>query len=88
MGTALHSRARIVDGGQEVSSMMSFGQVNSLVAGSGAFAQNIRSFTCSLLQELGCPIAQWLLDEERRRTADGERLKFRLPWQRQAGDLA
>lgn len=87
MGTALRSCARIMDGGDDVSSMISFGQMNGLVAGSSAFASSVRGFTNELLQELGCPLAQWLLAEEQRRNAKEEHGRFRLPWRRQAGDV-
>lgn len=86
MGTALRSRVRIVDGGDEVSGMLSFGQVQGLIAGSSAFAKSVRVFTNSLLKELGCPIAQWLLDEEQRRSAQETAPRFRLPWRRELRD--
>lgn len=86
MGTALHSRVRIEDGGDEVSSMLSFGQVNKLMEGSSPFAKSVRACTASLLQELGCPVAQWLLDEERRRLSEDDNHRLHLPWKRKASD--
>lgn len=86
MGTALRSRTRIVDGGDEVMGMLSFGQMQSMIAGSSAFAQGVRTFTVSLLRELGCPIEQWLLTEEQRRVDDESRMRFRLPWKQRPGD--
>lgn len=87
MGVSLRSRVRIADGGDDVAGMLSFGQVTGLIAGSGAFAQSVRTFTCEMLKELGCPIAQWLLDEELARARENEGVRFRLPWKRKASDL-
>ncbi len=86
MGTALRSRARIVDGGDEVSGLLAVGQVQGLIAGASAYAKSVRTFTSSLLKELGCPIAQWLLDEEQRRAAQEVAPRFRLPWRRRLSD--
>lgn len=86
MATALHSRVRIADGGDEVQNMLAFGKVNSLMEGSSAFAKDVRLLTTSLLQELGCPNAQWLLEEEHKRAGGDDRLRLRLPWKRRASD--
>lgn len=86
IGVALRSRFRIGYGGDEVEGMTSFGHLDRLMAGSGPFARSIRSFTGSLLQELGCPIDRWLLDEEQRAAADEERPRIRLPWAALGGD--
>ena len=86
MGVSLHSRSRIAYGGDEVSGMVSFGHFDHLMAGSGSFAQSIRSFTGKLMQELGCPIDRWLLDGEQTRVADEDRPRIRLPWAQKAGD--
>lgn len=85
MGVSLRSRARIAYGGDEVASMASFGRFDGLMAGSGPFAQSVRAFTGRLLQELGCPIDTWLLDEEQRRASSEERPRIRLPWSARAG---
>ena len=79
IGVALRSRARIAYGGEELAGMASFGHLDRLMAGSGAFARSIRSFSGRLLQELGCPIDRRLLEGERRGDAD-ERPRIRLPW--------
>ncbi|WP_234346239.1 AAA family ATPase [Collinsella provencensis] len=86
MATALHSRVRIADGGDEVQNMLAFGKVNSLMEGPSAFAKDVRLLTASLLQELGCPNAQWLLEEEHKRAGGDNRLRLRLPWKRRASD--
>lgn len=86
MGVSLRSRIRIAYGGDEVASMASFGHLDRLMAGSGPFAQSIRACTGKLMQELGCPIDRWLLDEEQRRAAEEDRPKIRLPWSQKAGE--
>ena len=86
IGVALRSRVRIAYGGDEVEGMTSFGHLDRLMAGSSPFARSIRSFTGSLLQELGCPIDRWLLDEDQREAADEERPRIRLPWVTREGD--
>lgn len=78
MGVSLRSRVRIPDGGDEVAGMASFGHVDSLMAGSSAFAKSVRSFTCEMLRELGCPINGWLLEADAARP-EGQR-RIRLPW--------
>lgn len=87
MGTALHSHLRIADGGEEVTSMLSFGQMDKLMTGSSAFAQSVRSCTTAMLQELGCPVEQWIIEEERRRMDEGDRPRLRLPWKQRASDV-
>ena len=87
IGISLRSRVRIPDGGEEVAGMLSFGQVDRLVAGSSAFARSVRTFTCEMLKELGCPINGWLLGEEQRRASESERARIRLPWKQKAGDV-
>ena len=86
MSVSLRSRSRIAFGGDEVSDMASFGHLDRLMAGAGPFAQSIRAFTGKLMQELGCPIDRWLLDEEQHRPSGEERLKIRLPWVQRAGE--
>lgn len=80
MGVSLRSRARIAYGGDEVTGMASFGRFDSLMAGSGPFAQSVRELTSRLLRELGCPVDAWLLEEEQRRASTEERPRIRLPW--------
>lgn len=87
MGISLRSRARIPDGGDEVASMISFGHVDSLVAGSSAFAKSVRSLTGDMLRELGCPVNSWLLEGDRARGASAARTKFRVPWKQGAGEV-
>lgn len=86
MGVSLRSRSRIAYGGDEVSDMASFGHFDRLMAGTGPFAQSIRAFTGKMMQELGCPIDRWLLDEEQRRASGEERPKIRLPWVQRSGE--
>lgn len=86
MGVSLRSRARIAYGGDEVTGMASFGKFDSLMAGAGPFAQSVRTLTGRLLQELGCPVDTWLLNEEQRRAATEERPRIRLPWASRGGE--
>ena len=85
MGVALHSRARIADGGDEVRGMAAFGHLDSLLLGPGAFATSVRSFARDLLRELGCPIE---MDESEVRRAAEMRPRIRLPWKKKVGDAA
>lgn len=85
MGVALHSRARIADGGDEVRGMAAFGHLDSLLLGPGAFATSVRSFARELLRELGCPIEA---DDLGMKTAAGMRPRIRLPWKKRVGDAA
>lgn len=87
IGVSLRSRVRIPDGGEEVSGMLSFGQVDRLVAGSSPFAKSLRLFTCETLKELGCPVNGWLLEEENRLATEGDHTKLRLPWKQKTGEL-
>lgn len=82
MAVSLRSKARIADGGSEVSGMLSFGYAGELAAGKGAFARSIREFTGEMLRELGCPVLP-LHEEERR---NEERPRLRLPWKQRAGE--
>lgn len=83
IGVSLRSRTRIPDGGEEVEGMLSFGHVDSLVAGPSAFAKSIRSLTSEMLRELGCPVNEWLLEDGRRQGASGQRPRIRLPWRKE-----
>ena len=85
MGVSLHSRARIPDGGDEVAEMLSFAQVDGIVAGQSPFAEAVRALTGEMLRELGCPIEAWLLAEERARGQEGGRARLRLPWKKPQG---
>lgn len=85
MGVSLRSRARIPDGGEEVAGMLSFGHVDSLVAGSSPFARSIRTFTSEMLRELGCPVNAWLLEAGQAGSDEGRRSKLRVPWRQGAG---
>lgn len=83
MGVSLSSRLRIADGGSEVSGMLSFGHLDQVMSGQGAFAKTVRVATTELLRELGCSLGTLELERE---TAGRERgHRFRLPW-RGAGD--
>ena len=87
MGISLRSRARIPDGGDEVAGMLSFGHVDSLMAGSSAFAKSVRMLTSDMLRELGCPVNDWLLEGDRLRGASAARTKFRVPWKQGVGEV-
>ncbi|MDO4437271.1 MAG: P-loop NTPase [Coriobacteriaceae bacterium] len=80
MGASLHSRLRISDGGRDVQNMVSFGHLDALMAGDGAFASSVRSCTAKVLEELGCRFDARLM--EAAPPPDESRAKFRLPWHR------
>lgn len=81
MGASLRSRARIYDGGDAVSGMLSFGKLDALVAGEGAFARSVRAFAVELLLELGCSVNESLMASSPESTPT----RFRLPWGRRGG---
>lgn len=85
MGVALHSRVRIADGGEEVCGMASFGHLDSLLMGPGAFATSVRAFARDLLRELGCAVESETMGA---RDHGGDRPRIRLPWKKRAGDAA
>lgn len=85
MGVALRSRVRIADGGDEVRGMASFGHLDSLLLGPGAFATSVRSFARDLLRELGCPVE---VDEYESRRSVEDRPRIRLPWKKKVGGAA
>ena len=86
MAVSLRSKARIADGGDEVSEMLSFGRASDLAAGKGAFAASVRAFTMDVLRELGCPVEREPAPPAPPR---GEgRPRIRLPWKQRAGEAA
>ncbi len=84
MGVSLRSRVRIADGGDEVASMLSFGHIDRVVAGSGPFADSVRSATAQILRELGCDVGA--LSVERPDNERDARPRVRLPWGKKAGE--
>lgn len=85
MGVSLRSHARVADGGDEAAGLLSLGRVDRLIAGDNPFARSMRALSCKLLRELGCPVDQWLLNEEGHRAPGDDRPRIRLPWARQDG---
>lgn len=85
LAVSLRSKERVADGGDEVAGMLSFGRVDELVAGNGAFARSVRRMTAGMLRELGCQVAAPEEDETSAREAGRPRL--RLPWKK-AGEAA
>lgn len=81
MGASLRSRVRIRDGGDAVSGMLSFGQLDALVAGEGPFARSVRAFAVELLRELGCSVNESLMLS----APEPPPTKFRLPWSGRGG---
>lgn len=84
MGASLASRARISFGGQEVSGLIGFGRLDSLMAGGGPFSRDVRDLTARILTELGCSFDCRLMGpapDDR-----GQRPRLRLPWRRKAGE--
>lgn len=76
MGASLRSRARISDGGDRVSGLLSFGKLDALIAEDCAFSRDMRSFAGELLSELGCRMVGSLEPAPQNAPAT----KFRLPW--------
>ena len=81
MGASLCSRVRIAAGGDDVSGMLSFGKLDALLDGDGAFARDIRAFTASLLGELGCPAAARVATD----APEPRKARFGLPWRKRGG---
>lgn len=82
MGASLRSRVHIADGGDQVSGLLSFGKLDALISGEGAFARDVRTCAGDLLGELGCPVAGRLDSAPAQKTAQA---KFKLPWKRKGG---
>lgn len=84
MGASLGSRARVSFGGDEVSGLIGFGRLDSLMSGAGPFARDVRDLTGRMLTELGCSFDERLMGpapEDR-----GRAPRFKLPWRRGVGD--
>lgn len=84
LALSLGMRARVADGGDEVASMLSFGQMDDLIAGEGAFARDVRALASGMLRELGCPVGADAAGSE----DTAVRPRLRLPWGRRAGTRA
>ena len=82
---ALSSKARVADGGQEASGLLSFGRADELVEHDGPFAESVRSLTRETLVELGCSVGAWPEGVGARRRPQS-RTHIRLPWKKE-GDV-
>ena len=81
MKCALSSKRRIADGGSDAAGLMTYGDVEGLVRGQGAFAGSVRAFTQELLVELGCAVGSWP-GELPGGAAAGDRPRLKLPWKK------
>lgn len=79
---ALSSKARVADGGQEASGLLSFGRADELVDQDGPFAESIRSLTRETLVELGCSVGTWPESSTAGRRPQS-RTRMRLPWKKE-----
>lgn len=84
MATALRSKARVSDGGEEVRGIRSFARLDALVGEDVPFARDVRELTERLLSELGCAVQVPASPQAVRER--GERQRIRLPWKQKTGD--
>ena len=66
MAVSLRSRVRISDGGEPTAELLEFGRLGTPEIAPGAFGKSVKSFACTLLRELGCPIQVWMRGTVRR----------------------
>ena len=79
MKVALSSKARVADGGSNLSALAEIGRMDEATRAQTPFGQSIRRLTSQLLRELGCPVSE----EPGREDAHGEtpaRPRLHLPW--------
>lgn len=79
MKVALSSKARVADGGSNLSALAEIGRMDEAARAQTPFGQSIRRLTSQLLRELGCPVSE----EPGREDAHGEtsvRPRLHLPW--------
>ena len=82
-GSALRSRVRISDGGEPTAELLEFGRLGDALIAPGAFGKSVKSFACTLLRELGCPIQGWDAGHGSAGEQEAERPRLRLPWKRE-----
>lgn len=83
MAVALRSRVRISDGGEPTAELLEFGRLGDALIAPGAFGKSVKSFACTLLRELGCPIQGWDAGRGSAGEQEAERPRLRLPWKRE-----
>lgn len=79
MKVALSSKARVANGGGNLSALAEIGRMDEAVRAQTPFGQSIRRLASQLLRELGCPVSE----EPGREDAHGEapaRPRLHLPW--------
>lgn len=84
MAASLSARARIADGGGALSSMLAFGKAEEAARSQDAFGRSVRSFSRSLLRELGCSVGVDAADDG---GMPSTMPRLRLPWKKAGGAL-
>lgn len=79
MKVALSSKARVADGGSNLSALAEIGRMDEVVRAQTPFGQSIRRLASQLLRELGCPVVEEPTREDVRREAS-VRPRLHLPW--------
>lgn len=78
MGTALRSRMRIVEAGDDMAQAAAFGKLPELFGATNAHVRSVEACVGRLLRELGCPVEEPV--EERDERDGATRRRIRLPW--------